>query len=188
MNDNQILVMQELSSGMRNVLPFLIRDAKSCIDCEPHKGWPRFAINASIHLTHSFACSAFSVDFLPPYRVWKSPQSETNFWKECIKARRKKKDTCASKIIPIELYTHLLCTTKIWLSFMNVVKSYLRWKIAKVFLTPSTIIVVSFIMSNWSSLFSTYCTQFPWIISNVKIKQKISSKNILRQIIEVYTT
>ena len=35
--------MQELAPGMRNVLPFLIRDAKSCIDCEPHKGWPRFA-------------------------------------------------------------------------------------------------------------------------------------------------
>ena len=30
--------MQELAPGVRNVLPFLIRDAKSCIDCEPHKG------------------------------------------------------------------------------------------------------------------------------------------------------
>ena len=36
-------------------------------------------------------------------------------------------------IKPIKLYTPLLCTTKIWLSFMNVVKSYSRWKIAKVF-------------------------------------------------------
>ena len=53
--------MQELASGMRNVLPFLIRDAKSCIDCEPHKGWPRLAMNASIHLSHSFSCSAFSM-------------------------------------------------------------------------------------------------------------------------------
>ena len=26
------------ASGMSNVLPFLIRDAKSCIDCELHKG------------------------------------------------------------------------------------------------------------------------------------------------------
>ena len=52
--------MQELAPGMRNVLPFL-RDANSCIDCEPHKGWPRFAMNASIHLTHSFASSAFSM-------------------------------------------------------------------------------------------------------------------------------
>ena len=26
--------MQELAPGMRNVLPFLIRDAKSCIDCQ----------------------------------------------------------------------------------------------------------------------------------------------------------
>ena len=25
--------MQELAPGMRNILPFLIRDAKSCIDC-----------------------------------------------------------------------------------------------------------------------------------------------------------
>ena len=53
-------------SGMRNALPFLIRDAKSCIDCEPHKVCPILAMNASIHLTHSFACSAFSMDFLPP--------------------------------------------------------------------------------------------------------------------------
>ena len=40
---------------------FLIPDANSCIDCEPHKGWPRFTMNASIHLTHLFACSAFSM-------------------------------------------------------------------------------------------------------------------------------
>ena len=55
--------MQEIASGMRNVLPFLIRDANSCIDCEceSHKGCPRFAMNASIHLTHSFAFSAFSM-------------------------------------------------------------------------------------------------------------------------------
>ena len=58
-----------LASGMRNVLPFLIRDTKSCIDCEPHKGCPRFAMNASIHLTHSLACKAFSMDFLPTHRV-----------------------------------------------------------------------------------------------------------------------
>ena len=61
--------MQELASGMRKVLPFLITDAKSSINCEPHtgcprfakssincgphKGCPRFAINASIHLSHT---------------------------------------------------------------------------------------------------------------------------------------
>ena len=45
--------MQELAPGMRNVLPFLIRDAKSCIDCQPHKGWPRFAMNGIfIEYTH----------------------------------------------------------------------------------------------------------------------------------------
>ena len=43
---------------MRNVLPFLIRDDNYCIDCQPHKGCPRFAMNTSIHLTHSFAFSA----------------------------------------------------------------------------------------------------------------------------------
>ena len=53
--------MQELASGMRNFLPFLIRDANSCIDCQPHKGCPRF-INASIHLTLSFAFSAFFIE------------------------------------------------------------------------------------------------------------------------------
>ena len=52
------------------------------------------------------------------------------------------KETCASKIIPIKLYTHLLCTTKIWLSFMNVVKCYYRWKIAKVFFNTYNVVVV----------------------------------------------
>ena len=55
------LSMQDLASLMRKGRTFLIPDANSCIDCEPHKGWPRFAMNASIHLTHSFACSAFSM-------------------------------------------------------------------------------------------------------------------------------
>ena len=54
--------MQELASGMRNVLPVLIRDANSCIDCQPHKGCPRFAMNASIHITHSFAFSALYME------------------------------------------------------------------------------------------------------------------------------
>ena len=43
------------------------------------------------------------------------------------------KDTCASKIIPIQLYTHLLCTTNIWLSFMNVVKVIKDEKLQKLF-------------------------------------------------------
>ena len=48
---------------MRNFLPFLIiSDAKSCIDCQPHKGCSRFAMNASIHLTHSFSFSAFFME------------------------------------------------------------------------------------------------------------------------------
>ena len=54
--------MQELASGIRNFLSFLIRDANSCNDCEPHKGCPRFAMNVSIHLTHSFAFSAFFME------------------------------------------------------------------------------------------------------------------------------
>ena len=53
--------MQDLASLMRKGRTFLIPDANFCIDCEPHKGWPRFAMNASIHLKHSFACSAFSM-------------------------------------------------------------------------------------------------------------------------------
>ena len=54
--------MQELASGMRNVLPFIVTDANSCVDRQPHKGCPRFAMNASIHQTHSFAFSAFSME------------------------------------------------------------------------------------------------------------------------------
>ena len=58
--------LQDLASLMRKGRTFLIPGANSCIDCEPHKGWPRFAMNASIHLTHSFACIVlnFSVHLL----------------------------------------------------------------------------------------------------------------------------
>ena len=31
---------------------------------QPHKGWPRFAMNESIHQTHSFASNAVSCQFL----------------------------------------------------------------------------------------------------------------------------
>ena len=41
---------------------FLIPDANSCINCLPHKGCPWFAMNASIHLTHSFAFSAICME------------------------------------------------------------------------------------------------------------------------------
>ena len=51
--------MQELAPGMRNVLPFLIRDAKYCILLSL--------------LTH---------------KVSKSPKSEINFGKECMKAEK----------------------------------------------------------------------------------------------------
>ena len=47
---------------MRKGRPFLIPDANSCIDWEPHKGCPIFATNASIHLTHSFAFTAFFME------------------------------------------------------------------------------------------------------------------------------
>ena len=54
--------MQELASLMRKGRTFLIPDDNSCIDCgEPHV-CPRFAMNASIHLTHSFAFTAFSME------------------------------------------------------------------------------------------------------------------------------
>ena len=56
------IILQELASLMMKGRTFLIPDANSCIDCEPHKGCPRFAINASIHLTHSFALSAFTME------------------------------------------------------------------------------------------------------------------------------
>ena len=77
-----------------NFLPFLIRDANPCIDCQPHKGcvpdlqW----MHVSIHLTHSFAkFSAFFIGDLILYsRVWEWPKFEANFWKECVKVRGKK--------------------------------------------------------------------------------------------------
>ena len=58
--------MQESASGMTNVWPFLIRYAKSYIDCQPHEGCSRFGMIASIHLSHSFAtCSIVSMTISP---------------------------------------------------------------------------------------------------------------------------
>ena len=56
--------MLRFSDGlMRKGRKFLIPDDNSCIDCEPHiKGCPGFAMNASTHLTHSFAFSAFFME------------------------------------------------------------------------------------------------------------------------------
>ena len=83
--------VQELASGMRNVLPFLkIRDAKSCIHCELHKGCPRFAMNASIHLLTLILHAVLS--------LWRSLityigfENHLNlkqfFFKECIKPKK----------------------------------------------------------------------------------------------------
>ena len=75
--------MLDLASLMRKGRTLLIPDANSCIDCEPHKG---FAMNAS--------------------EIW-------NYFLKIMNKSEKMKDSCASKTIPIKLYTHLLCTTKI---------------------------------------------------------------------------
>ena len=53
--------IQEWAPGMRNVLSFLISYVKSCIHCQTHKGWPRFAMNGTIHRSHSFASNAISI-------------------------------------------------------------------------------------------------------------------------------
>ena len=73
--------MQELASLMRKGRKFLIPNANSCIDWEPHKWCPRFAMNASIHLTHSFAFSAFSMEV---------SSTTVGFLKECIKAKNER--------------------------------------------------------------------------------------------------
>ena len=49
--------IQELASGMRNILPFLIRDASPIKDVPDLQWMPPF-------ISPSFACSAFSMDFL----------------------------------------------------------------------------------------------------------------------------
>ena len=121
---------------MRKDRTFLIPGAHSWIDCQPIKDDPDlqwmglFIVHTHLHLVQSQLLS------LVTHKVWKSPKSETLFFLRMHKSE-KMEDTCASKIIPIKLYTHLLYTTKILLSLTNVVKSYYRWKIAKVFLTPS---------------------------------------------------
>ena len=115
--------MQELAPGMRNVLPFLIRNQVRSID--------NTCINSHSITKHNiwviWVILQVSIVFPPIYH-------NDHCWFILYGCT----DTCASKIIPIKVYTHLLCTTKIWLSFTNVVKSYLRWKIAtKVLLTPN---------------------------------------------------
>ena len=64
---------------------------------------------------------------LPTHRVWKSPKSETNFWKECIKAKNERH-------LCLQNYTHKIVHSsamhyQIWLSFMNVVLyRYWPWR------------------------------------------------------------
>ena len=131
--------MHDLASLMRKAA-FLIPDANSCIDCEPHKGWPRFVMNASIHLSHSFVCSAFSKwPSLLTYRVWKSPKSETKFWKECIKAKKWK-----TPVLCLQNYTHKIVHSSA-MHYQNLIiihecsKKLLKMKNSKsFFLTPST--------------------------------------------------
>ena len=136
--------MQELTSGMRNVLPVLIRDAHSCIDCHPHKRSPRFAMNASIFIpTHSCAFIVLSLRrSLSP-----QPRFEIDYnlkfilgRKKCIKAKKDRTHLC--------LQNH---TNKIVLSsarmmhYQNlnvihkpIVKYYINDEKCKIKLTPST--------------------------------------------------
>ena len=100
---------------MRKGRKFLIPDANSCIDCQPHKGCPRFAMNASIHLTHSLAFySAFSMEISFTTVGFQNGQNLKPFFYILRMHKSKKlKDACTTKIIPIKLYFPLLCTIKI---------------------------------------------------------------------------
>ena len=81
--------MQDLASLMRKGRTFLIPDANSCIDCEPHKGWPRFAMNASIHLSHTHLHVVLSLWTFFHHIGFENHQNlKFNFWKECIKAKK----------------------------------------------------------------------------------------------------
>ena len=78
---------------------------------QPHKGCPRSAMNASIHLTHSFAFGAFFMEISFTTVGFENCQNlklifQKNAWKR--KNKRHTKKSCATKIIPIKLYTPLL--------------------------------------------------------------------------------
>ena len=94
--------MQELASRMRNVLPFLIRDAKSCIDCESHKGCCKDLQWMYVFISHTHLHVVLSLwRSLISYKVWKSQKSETNFWKECIKPKNERH-------LCLQSYTHTI--------------------------------------------------------------------------------
>ena len=57
------------SIRMRTCLPFLIRDANSCIDCQPHKGCPRVEIMPLFILHTQFAISAFFMEIFFHYSI-----------------------------------------------------------------------------------------------------------------------
>ena len=81
--------LQDLASLMRKGRTFLTPGANSCTDCEPHKmmtqicnEWVLFIAHTHLHLVLSL-----SLSFLT-HNVSRSPKSETNFWKECIKEKK----------------------------------------------------------------------------------------------------
>ena len=81
-------LMLDLASVMRKGRTFLIPDANSWLTVSPIKDdsdlpW------MPIFISHTHLYVVFSLwRALQPHKIWKSPKSETNFWKECIKVKQ----------------------------------------------------------------------------------------------------
>ena len=103
------------------------------IDCKLHKRCPRFEwIPFFPGYTQCKPYEGFNMYIAG--EIW---QNLKQFFKRMHDNRTMRERELCYIINPIKLYTPLLCITKIWFSFMNVVKSYLKMKNSKFFLTPS---------------------------------------------------
>ena len=116
--------MQELASEWGMFCLSSLEMLSPALTASPIKGvpdmqWmPLFISHTNLHVVLSLWRSLLT------HRVWKSPKSETNFLKECIKARKKYKRPVPPKL---KLCTHLLCTMQFF--FLHIVYIVELWRL-----------------------------------------------------------
>ena len=108
-----IIYNEERQKYSHYALPMLI----SFIDCKIYKRCPRLGMYRlcpnTVRANPKKIYNAHG-----SRKLWKS---ETSFGKECITTEKWKTAIC-HQIIPIKMYTHLLCTAKMLKSVINLVK------------------------------------------------------------------
>ena len=112
--------MGRLASIMRKSRTFLITNANSLHWLQAQQNMSQIR-NASL-CVHVRSANSIGILFV---HSWKNVPKIWNQFLKTMHYNRTMKHSYDTKWLPIKLYTPLLtCITKIWLSFMNVVKSY----------------------------------------------------------------